>query len=433
MPHAARASPATPPSALKTRLSARSWPISRSPAGSERRPHGELALPRGAGGQQQVGQVGAGDEQHDADGRSEHQQAAPRASHHRLEQRRHPHRLAVVAGRELLLQPGGDGGEVGARLVERRRRRQPAHAADEVPAAIGGGRVEPERQEDVGGAVRVLLDVAIARRQHADHGVGLRVHPHRPADDAGRAGEAPPPEPVTDERDRRRVGPILLRQERPAQRRLHPERREIGLRDPHHPDAFGVAFRAADGGRADEPVRAHRGERAGVAGVVEEIGRRQIADLAVVVVEAAHLDQLFGRRVGEWREQHRADHAEHRRVGADAEGERADGDQRRSRGWRGGGGGRAGSSAPWGHRRPGAPARVVSGRAWIPGSCHSSTTFGSRRGIATRRRLLSTPMSATSDTAGMSGARPEAVSAISPGRSWLETRIVVSSRRSTPS
>ena len=298
-----------------------------SPAGSERRPDGELALPRGAGGQQQVGQVGAGDEQHDADGRSEHQQAAPRSSHHRLEQRRHPHRLAVVAGRELLLQAGGDGGEVGARLVERRRRRQPAHAADEVPAAIGGGRVEPERQEDVGGAVRVLLDVAIARRQHADHGVGLRVHPHRPADDAGRAGEAPPPEPITDERDRRRVGPILLRQERPAQRRLHPERREIGLRDPHHPDAFGVAVGAADGGRADEPVRAHRGERAGVAGVVEEIGRRQIADLAVVVVEAAHLDQSFGRRVGEWREQHRADDAEHRRVGADAEGERADGDR----------------------------------------------------------------------------------------------------------
>ena len=205
--------------------------------------------------------------------------------------------------------------------------RQPAHAADEVPAAIGGGRVEPERQEDVGGAVGVLLDVAIARRQHADHGVRLRVDAHRPADDAGRPGEAPPPEPVADERDPRRVGPILLRQERPAQGRLDPERREIGLGDPHHPDAFGVAFRAADGGRADEPVRAHRGERAGVAGVVEEVGRREIAHLAVVVVEAAQLDELLGCGVGQWGEQHRAHHAEHRRVGADAEGQRADGDQ----------------------------------------------------------------------------------------------------------
>ena len=125
----------------------------------------------------------------------------------------------------------------------------------------------------------------------------------------------------------RRVGPILLRQERPAQGRLDPERREIGLRDPHHPDAFGVAFGAADGGRADEPVRAHRGERAGVAGEVEEVGRREVAKLAVVVVEAAHLDQLLGRRVGQWRQQHRAHHAEHRGVGADAEGERADGDR----------------------------------------------------------------------------------------------------------
>ncbi len=298
------------------------------PLGAQRRAHGELAGAAGAGGQQQVGKVGAGDEQDEADGGGEHDQAAAGAGDHRLVQRRDLHRLLVVGGRELLLEPRGDGHEVGARLRDGGGGAEPADGADEVSAAVGVGWIECERDEDVGGPVGILFEVPVAGRQHADHGKGLGVDADLAADHRGGAGETSIPVAVADERHLRGAGPVLVVTEEPPQLRLQAERREEALRHPHHADPLGVALGPADRGRADEPVGAHLTQRAGVAGEVEKVGRGEIVDLVQVGLEADHADQLVGRRVGQRRQQHRTHHAEHRGVGADAQGQRADGDQR---------------------------------------------------------------------------------------------------------
>ena len=103
---------------------------------TQRRAHRELALARGAGGEQQVRQVGAGDQQHEPDRRREQHQALPGIADGGFVKRQQTHALAVVTGRELLRQAGGDGIELGTCGGDGRARGQPADGANEVSAAV---------------------------------------------------------------------------------------------------------------------------------------------------------------------------------------------------------------------------------------------------------------------------------------------------------
>ena len=92
-PHAATTRPppvtATPASTESTKLSVRSWRTSRQRERPERPPNLEFALSGGDSRQQQVGGVGAGDEQHDRHAGDENQQHRPHAAGQLLVQPRH--------------------------------------------------------------------------------------------------------------------------------------------------------------------------------------------------------------------------------------------------------------------------------------------------------------------------------------------------------
>ena len=62
---------------------------------------------------------------------------------------------------------------------------------------------------------------------------------NRPIQDCRIAGKAALPETVTDDRDRRAVFRELLTREAPAERRLHPDRREWVVEQQRRKDALG--------------------------------------------------------------------------------------------------------------------------------------------------------------------------------------------------
>ena len=101
--------------------------------GPEREPHRNLALTERRARQQQVGQVGAGDQQDEADRAEQHQHAAPRVADHYLAQLGRRDRGAVVdrfRGHDRV----GDGGQVGGGVGGRRAGPQPPEHAQEVVA-----------------------------------------------------------------------------------------------------------------------------------------------------------------------------------------------------------------------------------------------------------------------------------------------------------
>ena len=121
--HIASAAPAIPPATAITRLSSSSCCIDPAAAGAERDAHGHLALARRAAREQQVGDVDAGDEQHE---RRRRRRAASRASSdvademiaQRPARARRSSRWSAAARRPA----ARDRGHLGLGGLERRRR-----------------------------------------------------------------------------------------------------------------------------------------------------------------------------------------------------------------------------------------------------------------------------------------------------------------------
>ena len=180
-------------------------------------PHRHLALARLGPGQQQVGHVRAGDEQHQADHAHEHEQRGLRL----------PAQLGGAARsgqehqgllRELLLEPLGARGDLGQlllqdllvedvdarlRLLEGEARLQAGHGgephdpplAEHLAAPVGHqGLLHGEGHEEVDGVAD--LDAVEAGRGHADHGHRPAVDGHGLVDDRGVSPEPALPEAV---------------------------------------------------------------------------------------------------------------------------------------------------------------------------------------------------------------------------------------------
>ena len=193
----ASSNPPAAPSMLSAALSVSIWRTSRprsAPIAARKR---ELAQPAGAARQQQVRDVRARHQQHDDHGgrRAAAAPAAIRRPSSRAAESTH-HALIGVVGRILLLEPGGDRLELGARLLDRDAVLQPRDAADEVAAAIGLRGIEPERREHVGGALGIDLEMAEVAGSTPITVAGTRVQRDRLADDR---------------RDRRRSGGARIR------------------------------------------------------------------------------------------------------------------------------------------------------------------------------------------------------------------------------
>ena len=141
--HQASSRPPTPPRAESTRLSASSWRTSRARAGAERGSDRQLALTRRRAGQEQVGDVGAGDEEHERDRPGEHEQRRAHVAGQLFAKRHDPRRPAGVEVGKHPRQVGGDLRHVLLRARERDAGLQPADDLVERPRGVRVCAVNP--------------------------------------------------------------------------------------------------------------------------------------------------------------------------------------------------------------------------------------------------------------------------------------------------
>ena len=222
------------------------------PSRAERRAHRVLGMPLQPAGQQQAGDVGAGDQKHDGH-RSEqrHEQPAAGAIQHVLHRR--DSRADALQRRIGLRRPCRERGELGPRRLDRRIAAKPR---DRVPGAACRPRLvrrdaEPEVDE------RVEIVVGLARcarvgkeadpgRHHADDRQRRRhpAHADGASNDGGIAVEFALPEVVAeDDGGRRSIGtPQLAVHELAAEHRPQSEHAEVAGRH-HHPAHRRAAVR----------------------------------------------------------------------------------------------------------------------------------------------------------------------------------------------
>ena len=180
-------------------------------AGAERRPHRELALARGRACEQQVGDVRARDEQHEADGAQQQQQRGPRVFDDVAVQRGDRELEVSVVLRVRLLEAFRDVLNVSRRGVTAHAVLHAADHVEEPRAAVVYaerlivGEWHPEL---------ALGRVRQRRRHHADDRVGDAVQPDRLPDDVRVPAEALHPEAVTEQDDVVFARLVLLRAER---------------------------------------------------------------------------------------------------------------------------------------------------------------------------------------------------------------------------
>jgi hypothetical protein len=285
-------------------------------ARAERGAHGQLALARAGAHQQQVGDVGARDEQHEADRAEQDDEvglgAAREGVGERLGEGRAPAvRVGVECARAL-----GHGAHLGVGLPDRDAGAHQAHDLQEVVAAVLRVlRVEGHRRPDLAGVQGELELVG----HDADDRARAVVDADGAADDVGVGAEALAPEAVLDEDDGVGAGPALLLAEGAAALGARGEHAEERGRDARAGDALGLL--ALVEAEVLLAVGGQLLEDAGLLAPVEVVGGRD--RVAVVgLVHAALPDHHDPRRrlVRERPQQQRVDDREDGRVRAHAQG-----------------------------------------------------------------------------------------------------------------
>ena len=162
-----------------------------------------------------------------------------------------------------------------------------------------------------------------ARRGDADDGEAASIDGQRVADRIRHTAKVIPPELVADDDDVR-SGSLLFLAKAAAQVRFHTEGREQIRGDDR---ARHVPRGSSPGdGEAGGVVSGHRHQRLRVPAPVERSPATRPSAARGVPRQIGFVDrhQLLGRGKRQRPKDHRAHHAEHRRVGADAEAERQD-------------------------------------------------------------------------------------------------------------
>ena len=206
-------------------------------AGPDGGTHGNLTPPARGADEQQVGDVGTGDEQHEADGADEHQQRRANVADERFTDRqRLEHGVLAECFGKLLVVLGR--GELQPRigLFEGDARRQAPGDSEVVPLILRVG-VELERDPDFG--IRDELLKVHARVEHANHRVRIAAERDGLADDVGIAVEASRPHLIAEHDGLVAVGPILFSAERASPEDWRAEEPEEICRDAARSELFG--------------------------------------------------------------------------------------------------------------------------------------------------------------------------------------------------
>ena len=324
---------------------------------AERGPHRDLRLTRGGAGEQQVREIRARDQQDRADRREQQEQRRAEASADVRLQRREPRPPARAAVLPFAVQGARQRVHFGLRRLDAHAGLQPADEREGVAPLIVR-LVDRERRPDVG-ARAWREDRAEVERggHHADHGHRFVVDGDRASDQRAIGVEAALPQAVRDQRRLRAFVEAFLLEEQAADRRPHAERLVEAAGDHHVDQALGFG---ADGElraqvAVEREVAAERLERLAALAPgleVERPGRApgQPAVVAGLAAPRCRPDRrpprpprrgsggtppLFSMktsrsalREGQRPEQQRVHQAEDRGVGADADGEDQDGDER---------------------------------------------------------------------------------------------------------
>ena len=298
-------------------------PSQRASTRAKRRPHRELALPAHGARQNEVGDIGARDDEHQARRREQHDQDRARGGGDLIVERRRgqPHlgigrvRLRVFAHdvgvHRLQFRAGRFERRTGGKTAEQFR-----HA---VRAHRDHGRPEVMRAGDDVGDDRRFGRIGHRRFEHANHRRRTSAEPDGLADDVRVAVERGAPEAVGQDRHARRVAAVVSRRNQPAKHRTQAHHVEVGAAD--HPGLHHDRFAEAEQREFDGGEVAKGADRLDP--------RLEIVDLRdrerhVVGAEAgstlADVDQAIGVAINERPQEHLANDAEDRRVGADAEG-----------------------------------------------------------------------------------------------------------------
>jgi hypothetical protein len=160
-------------------------------AGSQGDTRGELVLPIGRSGQQQVGHVGAGDQQHEPNRAQQHEKGRTPGAHHLLVEGHEPDPNSPVLVGVVLLEAGGDRIHVGLSALERDVALQTGDDPEGVAAPTTGVRpIDAKRSQDLW----IPDDGEIeSGRKHTDDRGGLGVQGDRPPQHVAIAREAPLP------------------------------------------------------------------------------------------------------------------------------------------------------------------------------------------------------------------------------------------------
>ena len=254
-------------------------------AGAERRADGDLAATGAATREQQVGHVGARDQQDEPDGRQQDDQAGPHRAEDDGRERLDEHAPRRVLG-ELPFEVRGNRGQLFLDRVgrsarspeheERMRRSRPRLGRLLEGQPDVDSRACPairERPRIVGGAQHLKHTEVGASRHDPDDGVGAIVQGDCAADRRGVAVERSRPEAVTENDVGRTPRPRVLGGERAARGRMHADERQEVFRDLENLEPDGLAavgrvvdLSARDGGEALEALRP--------LAVVEEVRQR---------------------------------------------------------------------------------------------------------------------------------------------------------------
>jgi hypothetical protein len=283
-------------------------------AGPERDANGHFARAVGGSGEQEVGDVGARDEQDEADGTHERQEHhSDRPAVEPLVERHQPGIHPLVGVGVLLLETPGDAGHLGLRLLHADARGEAAEEVESAGIAALQVGVRHERLPHVG-----VVGKPVSFGHHTDDDAGDFVHPDSAADDRRIPAVPGLPESIAENDDR--FGPrlILSGAEVAAEHRAGAENAERVRRHPHAVGALGGVSAVADVHRL-RLVRRKRGERARLRLPVAVIGKRDTHVVPRDRVARIEVHDLVGVVERQTAQEDRVDEREHGIVDADAE------------------------------------------------------------------------------------------------------------------
>ena len=287
--------------------------------------HGDFTLPRFGTRQQKIGDIGAGNQQHEGDGAEQDEQGLLNIAEELVVQRGHFDGATLVRLGIRRFETFGDAIEFGLRMGLRDSGFEAGEGSETAVAAFGevlGGASHPERDP----SFRLVRNSAEPGRHDANDGPGAAIELHGASDDGGVRTEASLPQAVAQDDDGVALRHfVLFRKEGPPKGGAHSKQVEVRLGDNLRPDALGFIDTGERHGAGIE--RGHGLEGAALGAPIEVIGKGGAAALdlgALHVAPEFHQSRRFG--IGQRAENDGIDDAEDRRVGADPEcqGERGD-------------------------------------------------------------------------------------------------------------